>query len=489
MKSIPELLKEKPWLGWVLFLGTLAIVFLLGLIASSIVERRAEAEFAYTPKNEFSQFESRNSAWGENFPREYQSYLKTADTTFQSKYGGSATHDMLEEDPRMVVLWAGYAFSRQYNQGRGHLHAIEDINQTLRTGAPEPGKPSPQPNTCWTCKSPDVPRMMNAVGIAEFYKGSWDTRGPEITNPIGCADCHDAKTMNLRISRPALLEAFERTGKDIGTVSHQEMRSLVCAQCHVEYYFNKKKTEGVSYLMFPWDQGISADSIEAYYDRAGFTDWTHAISKAPMLKAQHPDYEMYLTGTHASRGVACADCHMPFKSEGSQKFTDHHIQSPLNNVANSCQVCHREETAKLIDDVYQRQDKLLENRNKLEILLVAAHVEAGKAWELGATEEQMKGILTGIRHAQWRWDFSAAGHGNSFHAPVETARIVASGIEIAGNARVQLARLLAALGWNQPVPYPDIETKGKAQEYIGLDMKTLTADKAKFVRNVLPQWK
>jgi nitrite reductase (cytochrome c-552) len=208
-----------------------------------------------------------------------------------------------------------------------------------------------------------------------------------------------------------------------------------------------------------------------------------------MLKAQHPDYEMFLTGTHASRGIACADCHMPFRSEGSQKFTDHHIQSPLNNVANSCQVCHREETGKLIDDVYQRQDKLLENRNKLEKLLVAAHVEAGKAWELGATEEQMKEILTGIRHAQWRWDFTAAGHGNSFHAPVESARIVASGIEISGNTRVQLARVLASLGWNQPVPYPDIKSKAKAQKYIGLDMQKLNAEKALFVRDVLPAWK
>jgi nitrite reductase (cytochrome c-552) len=180
---------------------------------------------------------------------------------------------------------------------------------------------------------------------------------------------------------------------------------------------------------------------------------------------------------------------MPYRSEGSQKFTDHHIQSPLNNVANSCQVCHREETGKLVNDVYTRQEKLLENRDKLEKLLVRAHVEAGKAWDLGATETQMKDILQEIRHAQWRWDFAAAGHGSSFHAPVETARIVASGIEKAGQARVSLARLLSGLGWNQEVPYPDIETKEKAQAYIGLDMKALEADKAEFTRTVLPQWK
>src|SRR5699024_11510421 len=129
--------------------------------------------------------------------------------------------------------------------------------------------------------------------------------------------------------------------------------------------------------------------MEPYYDEKGFSDWTHQISRAPMLKAQHPDYELYMTGVHADRGVSCADCHMPYKSEGGQKFTDHHLQSPLNNIANSCQVCHREEAARLITNVYERQEKALQSRIKLEDMLVKAHIEAGKAWELGATEEQM----------------------------------------------------------------------------------------------------
>jgi len=257
----------------------------------------------------------------------------------------------------------------------------------------------------------------------------------------------------------------------------------------VEYYFDKKRYEGISYLAFPWFGGMSVDSIESYYDRVQFADWTHSISKAPMLKAQHPDFELAQTGVHFHRGVGCADCHMPYKSEGSQKFTDHHIQSPLNNLSNSCQVCHREETDQLVRDVYERQGKILESRYQLERLLVRAHLEAGKAWELGASEEQMKDILQAIRHAQWRWDFVAASHGSTFHAPIETARIVSSGMQIAGDARVRLARLLDLLGWHQEVPYPDIDTKEKAQAFIGLDMKALNADKAEFIRQVLPQWK
>lgn len=480
--------KRKPWVNWLLFIATVVVVFLLGLLASSIVERRAEQEYVYKPKVEISQWEPRNDLWGINFPRQYQSFMKTSQTDFRSKYNGNVMIDMLEEYPRMVVLWAGYSFSKDYTQARGHYYAVEDIRETLRTGAPEGPDDGPMPTTCWTCKSPDVPRLMNEIGIAEFYRGRWGRFGDEIHNPIGCADCHDAETMNLRISRPALIEAFERTGRDINAVSHQEMRSLVCAQCHVEYYFNKNIAEGSEYLMFPWDKGLNAEEMEAYYDEMGFSDWTHPLSRAPMIKAQHPGYEIYLTGVHAERGVSCADCHMPYISEGGQKFTSHHIRSPLDNVSTSCQVCHREETGQLIKDVYSRQDKVIENRIRLEVLLVSAHVEAGKAWELGATGQQMQDILTDIRHAQWRWDYAAAGHGSSIHSPVEMLRLIGTAIKIAQDARVKLARVLASFGYNKEVPYPDISTKEKAQEFIGLPMEELRQEKEKFLNTLVPQW-
>jgi nitrite reductase (cytochrome c-552) len=474
--------------NWLLFIATVIIVFTLGLLASSIIERRAETEYVYKPQVKLTDEEPRNDVWGKNFPREYQSYLKTSETDFRSKYNGNAMIDMLEVDPRLVVLWAGYSFSKDYNQSRGHYYAITDVVNTLRTGAPKNEMDGPQPSTCWACKSTDVPRMMNQAGITEFYKGKWAAMGPEINNPIGCADCHDHETMNLQITRPALIEAFQRMGKNITTASHQEMRSLVCAQCHVEYYFDKHKVEGANYLTFPWDGGFSADSIEIYYDNIQFTDWTHELSKAPMLKAQHPDYEIYMTGIHAARGVSCADCHMPYMSEGGQKFTNHHIQSPLNNIANSCQVCHRQETDQLLKDVYERQDRIIENRDRLEELLVRAHVESKKAWDLGANEDQMKSILQQIRHAQWRWDYTAASHGASFHSPVETSRVIGTGIVLAQEARIKLARLLSGLGFNEEVPYPDIATKAKAQEFIGLPMDKLKQEKEEFIKNYYPKW-
>lgn len=473
-----------------IFLATAVIVFLLGMLASSVLNRKNEAKYKYVPQVEIAENEPRNSEWGKNFPQQYQSFMKTKESNTSTYQGGSAMRDMLEEDPRLVVLFAGYGFSKDYSQGRGHANAIDDIHNTLRTGAPMKEGDGPMPATCWTCKSPDVPRLMNEHGVKEFYDGKWGDKGSEVVNPIGCADCHDPKTMKLQISRPALVEAFQSMGKDINAATHQEMRSLVCAQCHVEYYFNKNLPgkEGTPYLVFPWKDGMSVEAMEKYYDDIAFADWTHPISKTPMLKAQHPGYETYSTGIHADRGVSCADCHMPYKSEGGQKFTDHHIRSPLTNVANSCQVCHRQEADKLKENVFAHQQKSNEVKYQLEDMLVKAHIEAGKAWELGATEEQMADVLQDIRHAQWRWDYGAASHGASFHAPVETARVFGGGLIIAQEARVKLARVLAELGYNQVVEMPDISTKEKAQEYVGWDMEKLKAEKEEFKKTIVPMW-
>ena len=331
---------------------------------------------------------------------------------------------------------------------------------------------------------------MSEMGVAEYYSQKFSDFGTQVINPIGCADCHNPETMKLTITRPALIEAFEAMGKDITQASHQEMRSLVCAQCHVEYYFDKKKPglEKAAYLTFPWKDGMDVENVEAYYDKAEFSDFTHALSKTPMLKAQHPDYEIYQMGVHAKRGVSCADCHMPYQTEGGQKFTNHHIGSPLSNVENSCFVCHREKVDDLVSDVYVRQTKIKEGTQKLQRLIAMAHIEAAKAWELGATEEQMADIQKGIRHAQWRWDYSVASHGAAFHAPLETSRIVTSGTEIIQNARIELTRLLATLGYNQPVPMPDFESKEALQAYIGLDIPAEKAAKVNYLDEVVPAW-
>jgi len=455
------------------------------MLVYSVMDRKTEARFAYHPKVEIKGIEPRDSLWGLNYPRQYQSYQKTQDTTFKSKYNTSGFRDALEENPETIILWAGYAFSKGYNQPRGHNHAVRDVLASVRIGAPkEPGSGA-MPSTCWTCKSPDVPRLMKELGVTEFYSKKLSDFGSQIINPIGCADCHDPKTMNLTITRPALA-----MGRDINKASHQEMRSLVCAQCHVEYYFDKHKPgkEKAQYVTFPWKDGHTVEAMEAYYDKIEFSDWIHPLSKAKMLKAQHPDFEIYSFGVHAKRGVSCADCHMPYGTEGGQKFTDHHIGSPLSNVENSCFVCHREKVSDLVSDVYERQTKVKQGISQLQRHIAMAHLEAEKAWKLGAKEPQMAKILKGIRHAQWRWDYIAASHGAGFHAPLESSRILASGSAIIQEARIELARVLASLGHNQPVKMPNLDSKAALQAYIGVDLEKEKMEKANFLEQVVPKW-
>ena len=469
--------KRKPWVNWLLFIATVIVVFLLGLLANSVIERRSESKLYFQMVSEIPEWEPRNEVWGGNFPRQFETYKSTLDTSFMSPHGGSAMIDYLEKYPELVVMWAGYEFSREYNQGRGHYYAVKDIRETLRTDVPQPG-------TCWTCKSTDVPRVMNEIGVENFYAAKWSDLGHEIVNNIGCQDCHDPKTMDLRITRPALAEAFQRMGKDVNQATHQEMRSLVCAQCHVEYYF---KGDG-KYLTFPWDKGFSADEMEAYYDEVQHVDWVHKLSRTPMLKAQHPDYELYMTGVHADRGVACADCHMPYKRDGGMKFTDHKIQSPLANISGSCQVCHRESEAKLLANVLDRQHKVEELRRITEKNLARVHIEAKIAWDNGATEEEMKPVLQFIRHAQWRWDWVAAANGVGFHSPAEALRVLGTSIQKVNEARILLTEIFVKKGIKTPVEIPDISTKEKAQEFIGLNIAEMQQTKRELLTNVVPQW-
>ncbi|MFV0365655.1 MAG: ammonia-forming cytochrome c nitrite reductase [Mangrovibacterium sp.] len=469
-----------------LFAVCFIAVFLLGMLAASITERRSEAVSTFLQNKvvDIQGIEPDNALWGENYPREYETWAKTADMDFESQHLGNKPQDELAKRPDMVILWAGYAFSKEYNAPRGHFYAVDDVRQILRTAAPSGDEDGPMPAACWTCKSPDVPRLMNEVGINEFYNHKWAKWGSEIMNPIGCADCHDPVTMALQISRPALIEAFARQGKDITKATHQEMRSLVCAQCHVEYYFTKQG----NVVTFPWDKGFTVEDMERYYDEIEFSDWTHQLSRTPMIKAQHPDYETFTMGPHAERGLSCADCHMPYMADGSIKFTDHQIMSPLKNIKRTCQTCHNDSEDELKQMVYTRQNKAFELRDRLEELLSDAHLEAAFAWENGATEAQMEEALKYIRQAQWRWDFGVASHGASFHAPQETQRILAHGIDKAHQARQALNNVFYALHIQDKYERPQYASKEEAQKLIGLDMKQISAEKEQFLQTRVPAW-
>lgn len=466
---------------------SLVAIASMTLLANSINSKQEERQAINTsPVVKEKGVEAKNEEWAKYFPRQYDSWKQTSKS--------DKIDDLLIKKPQLAILWAGYGFSKDYNAPRGHFYALQDNINTLRTGAPVSPVTGPSPTACWSCKSPDVPRLLEEVGEKEYFTGKWAKYGSQVVNTIGCGDCHDSKTGNLVLTRPWLKRGLEATGVKLDQITHQEMRSYVCAQCHAEYYFKKsEETDAkgnkkiVNTVTFPWANGFKGESIEEYYDDMGFSDWTHSISKTPMLKAQHPDYEMFTTGIHARRGVSCADCHMPYKQEGAIKYSDHHITSPLDNIANTCLNCHQEDEAEfkaVVKAKLERKEELMEIAMNS---LAKAHLEAGKAWEVGASDDEMKDILKDIRHGQWRWDYSIASHGSFYHAPEETLRLLAQANEKAQEARLKLAAVLARHG---VVGYaaPDFSTKEAAQRLAGVDLQKDIAEKLQFKATLLQEW-
>jgi nitrite reductase (cytochrome c-552) len=330
----------------------------------SIRTRKDEGRHRYLELAELTEDTVDPEVWGRNFPRQYDSYRRTVDTE-RTRHGGSEAFSHLEADPRLKRLFAGYAFSLDYREERGHAYMLSDQDETLRV------KQVKQFGACLHCHASIIPAYRKA-GSGDVMKGFEKVCGlplPEarmlVDHPVSCLDCHDPKTIQMRVTRPGFLNGIraladgdapvphlpsvERWRKEKGKgkkpydpnidATRQEMRSFVCGQCHVENYF---KGEG-KLVTYPWARGLRVEQIEAYYekDAGGFKDWTHPETGAAMLKAQHPEFEMWSQGIHARSGVACADCHMPYVREGAMKVSSHHVRSPLLNVTRACQTCHR----------------------------------------------------------------------------------------------------------------------------------------------------
>ena len=474
-----------------LLIGSLVAIISMSLLANSINTKEDERKTINQEKEVLEP--AKNSNWQKYYPRQHDSWKKTKDDI--------DFEDMVAKWPQLAIVWAGYPFSKDYDAPRGHYYAVQDLTNSLRPGSPVNATDGPLPSACWTCKSPDVVRLMEQQGELEYYTGKWAKYGSEVVNQIGCYDCHDPKTAQLKMGRQYLNKGLVAAGlPDFESSTHQEKRNLVCAQCHVEYYFhatkwNDKGTEKTAMVVtLPWNNGLNEIGMEKFYndgsnfpDGQPFKDFVNSLSKTPIVKAQHPDYELYKTGIHGQKGVSCADCHMPYTQEGSVKYSDHTVGNPLETMDRSCMTCHRESEAKL-------KSILKEKYNRKEVLfdtsvtnLAKAHLEAKKAWEVGATETEMAPIIADIRAAQWRWDYGVASHGGFFHAPEETLKVLANANEFAQNARLKLISVLAAHGvMNYEVP--DFSTKEKAQKLAGIDFEKEVAAKQNFKNTKAKEW-
>ena len=439
-----------PWIGYLFFLVLLAGTFALGVMLVSVMERRAEA-VKRGMIHEISPAEMDAAAWGRNFPRQYDSWQRTQESAFVTKYGGARTRDYLRATPEYAVLFAGLGFAKEYNQGRGHWYSVEDVAKSIRVNENSTA-------ACWMCKSPDAARLIGEMGIEAFSAKKFHELKDEVTHAVSCYDCHDETTLALRSLRPAVLEGFKSMGKEMNALSHQEKRSAICAQCHSSYHFS----EQTGLVTFPWSKGLTAENFEEYYKETKAADWTHPISKTPMIKTRHPDYELYTTSTHYMRNVSCADCHLPYKTEGAEKFSDHHIRSPLEDIAGTCAVCHRWSEADARKQVELIQDKVKESRDRGKTMLVQAHFDIAACMEAGAADEELADVRSELRFAQMHWDFVASSNAMGFHAPQESQRILTTALDRAAQVRVACARILAKHGYTDEVLYPDCGSKSKA---------------------------
>lgn len=271
----------------------------------------------------------------------------------------------------------------------------------------------------------------------EFSKLSFEEAAEMVTEPIGCANCHDPETNELVITQPELIRAYERQGVDVNSLSNQEKRSLVCGQCHVTYYFHPETNDAT----FPWDEGFTAEEQIAYYDNIGFTENVHPDSGTNLIKPRHAEFETFQGSTHDSAGVSCADCHMPYMKEGNQKISSHTWQSPLNTIDQSCMTCHREGEDWLrgrVEDI-QTTTKGMSDRggvvvvDTINMLKVASNTA-------GVDQARLDEARDLHRRGQYLLDFVYVTNGFGFHNPHGTYQDLALGIDYC-----QQATLIAAL--------------------------------------------
>jgi len=443
--------RRRTWLTMLLGFAAVAgaTIILLALL-TNIFERKQEARQPFVRVAEVTEATVDPAVWGQNWPFEYDSYRRTSLPT-ATRYGGRGlgasdagpAEQKLDRDPWLTRIFAGYAFSLDYRDRRGHFYSLFDQEQTKRVTERK------QPGACLQCHASILP-LYRFAGQGDVTKGFEKISGlpfdvargmrddagqPLVQHPIACLDCHDPRTLELRVTRPGFIAGIKALKAKQGIpdfdpnrdASRQEMRSYVCGQCHVEYYF---KGDG-KVVTYPWANGVRVEEIEAYYDGAGFTDWVHAETGAPMLKAQHPEFEVWQQGIHSRAGVACADCHMPYERVGALKVSDHWVRSPLLNINRACQTCHPVAEKELLARVTTIQDRhhaLLERAAAANVDLLDAIVAARGA---GATDGQLEAARALQRKAQWRLDFVAAENSMGFHAPQELARILAESIDYA----------------------------------------------------------
>ncbi|MDR1808178.1 MAG: ammonia-forming cytochrome c nitrite reductase subunit c552 [Propionibacteriaceae bacterium] len=454
---------------WVFFgvaAGAALVTFVVTALLTNIFEKKVEASNG-TPRIVAVTGQDINDAelWGQTYPLEYDGFKATATFTptnhadalvpvtgprqavvdqlgYDPETRTETAESKIEADPRLVTLWSGYAFSLDYRHARGHEWMLTDQRMTLRVLLRD------QPGTCLNCHASTV-ALYEELGDGDTMAGfdvmnamSYNDVTQLATHPIQCIDCHDPTTMKLRITRPALINGLKALKASEGILDYdvnrdattQEMRSYVCAQCHVEYYF----TSDTKTLTFPWANGLDLDQVFAYYNEIGFTDYTNATSGAQVLKAQHPDFETWSAGVHAANGVTCADCHMSYQRVGNQKIANHQIADPLANVNATCGVCHTASDQVILDRVETIQNRFIQSRDRALDATVALINDIAAAQAAGVDADRIALAQKFQNQAAFYVDYAYSENSYGFHAPDYMAKILTESLDAARKGQLAL---------------------------------------------------
>lgn len=529
---------------WIVLVIAIVIGAVVAYISADIGEKRGEQNALN--KNSslgLSDSDPRLTTWGSRFQDYLDMYLSGANYTLKSTdFGGNISYNKLDRYPQLVKMWAGYPFSFDFNEERHHFFIQSDQMKTARNNkdflnASGLKAFAGQPTACMNCHSGWTNWLLENVSKNDFVAFNsakyWTMikNVPALDNEaldskehtglhsgtrmgLTCADCHSPEDMSLRITRPALVNALISRGYEADKTqgvkaTRQEMRTLVCAQCHTEYYFapagrvttigesiasdpsakwldgTQKTYDQIDYwrngnkptqievdgviLAFPWSEWkkgepFRIEMFDDYYEKVRDKfpqDWIHKETKAPMIKIQHPETELASGGIHAQNGVSCADCHMPYVRNGAKKVSNHQFISPLNDVNASCKTCHNQSENYLKKQVYNIQTSIASMQRNAEYTIVSLIEDVKKVREQmgtmpkyqtdgkaddGKISQALKAVLELHRKSQLRADFVNAENSTGFHNPTEAARIMGQSIAMAKEAQALLTAIAAKDG-------------------------------------------
>ncbi len=411
------------------------------------------------------------AVWGQVYPLEYDRWKMTKNpkppkSIYKRGYDTDRViYDKLSQFPYLALLYHGWGFGIEYNEPRGHWYMVIDQLEIdpSRLGAG---------GVCLSCKTPYARPLEEKLGPEYFKMKYIDAHAmiPKEFQELGvaCIECHDNKTMGLRLYHPAALKSFQFIGQDPTKLSRQELRSAVCGQCHVTYIIPRDKDMKSMDLFFPWQGSKPGDiSIEniikvikkepGYYQSDwGTGEWVQKVTGFKVAFIRHPEYEFYTkNSTHWNAGVSCADCHMPYIKVGANKISEHDVTSPLKQDMKACQQCHTESPQWLKDRVLAHQDRTV----SLMFRSGYATATAAKLFEkVHNAQKEGKQIDQKLYdqakdfylEALYRVIYINAENSVGFHNPSEAGRILGDALAFAGRSEALLRQALTQAGVQVP---------------------------------------